>query len=372
MPYNYKRIREKKQDWKEYFPKISPIVAADPVSYFQNLPPTAKEVLNYLLLMSSKYKYVSPSQTTIAKAIGRSRQHVNLMLGRLEADGVVASNYRHLTSCQYKASPFFSNPKIRSLLSHIFEALKPGPIKLLMLSLSLLYAPQTQFNLGTKDIYNISLKTILSKGYYAPRGSFMENLNASIYGDNPISLAIRDVKSLHLTRWGQIKLSAFPDHIIIAVDQKMRATRVIIKQPFNYYTKCCLELCREQKITPDWSWSMRLATAYNMPENPIFFEADPKNSPHISADKKPMVKNQTSYRPFMVEKPTVDTLSTVNTSDNYLKNSSVPHPLKPFVPIKRDLGETREEAKLKIERAMMDGRVSSTFIALFGTKNPFT
>lgn len=82
-------------------------------------------------------------------------------------------------------------------------------------------------------------------------------------------MAIRDITdSLRLTKWGQIRLSAFPDEAILYTTQRFfleRKSRII--NPFGWFKTVCIEYCAENNIVPNWHFMYQLAEAYQMPSD---------------------------------------------------------------------------------------------------------
>lgn len=115
------RIRRTLQEIDFIAPQVSPEIAADPVSWAKSLTPRQRILLNHLFKFSSANRRIYIRQDTLAyRAKYKSREQANRFLGKLIKDGVIASNYRHKTSCIYKVSDFFKDPKIRELLLAYF------------------------------------------------------------------------------------------------------------------------------------------------------------------------------------------------------------------------------------------------------------
>lgn len=92
----------------------------------------------------------------------------------------------------------------------------------------------------------------------------MEQIAQQVYGDNPISPIIRSLTELNLTKWGQIRLSAFPDEAILYAQDKLKNNHDIINK-YNWFFKVCYQYCTDTNIKPDWQLVEQLSIGYKMP-----------------------------------------------------------------------------------------------------------
>lgn len=251
----YIRIRATRQGWISCDPKPLEEVVSNPVEFFSKFTRAELEVLNYLLVWSNSYKSMYFTQSTIAQGIGYSRRHVNSALALFEAAGVIASNYRHKTSNLYKISSWFNDLNLRESLRSFFRAFVWFPIALL--------TPDITGSV-TQERYHLSYNNHV----YNSLTSLAEDLAAMLKVNdkpNPISQAIRDIKGLPLSRWGQIKLCAFPDAAInYAANQLQYAKQVPDK--FRWFFSLCQQWCDANNIRPNYQKSDLLAKNYKMPD----------------------------------------------------------------------------------------------------------
>lgn len=81
-----------------------------------------------------------------------------------------------------------------------------------------------------------------------------------------MSSSIINFSLLKLSKWGQIRLSAFPDHIINHVAEFLLLPGHPEKQFEDFFTHCeayCFEKC----VQPNWERAAALAAQFNMPAN---------------------------------------------------------------------------------------------------------
>ncbi len=72
------------------------------------------------------------------------------------------------------------------------------------------------------------------------------------------------VKELHLTVFGQVKLMAFPSWIVGFAFGCYMAKQKDVVDPFAWVFNRCIELCKTEKISPDFKKVDRLAKFYEM------------------------------------------------------------------------------------------------------------
>lgn len=130
----YKNIRSRGecQDWRYADPQVNPEIIVNPFKYFSDWTIRQLRVLNCLFYWSATTGEIFIRQDTLARYAGyKSREHVNRLLGELIESGIIASYYRHKTSCLYKVSSFFNDHNVRTILRPLFNALKFFSIALL-------------------------------------------------------------------------------------------------------------------------------------------------------------------------------------------------------------------------------------------------
>lgn len=256
------------------------------------LKPRHKQVLNSILGYSNRYKIACPSQTTIGLRNGLHRATVNDAISDLEYLGLIKTNYRHMKTSEYLPASNFLDPKIRSKYAHLFRALFVMPWTFLLANSGMpLNLKATQYNNKSFSKVYISLgkdrfnKLASNLTPYLPLISpFIPRQvvnHASILGfdsikqvtsnskrmdmeGSPIRESIRSLKSLNLTKWGQIELMKFPDDAIEHAARSLIMTRP--KEPMLYFLKICHEYCKNNNIRPDYDTMKALLNKYPRPE----------------------------------------------------------------------------------------------------------
>lgn len=291
------RIRKYKQDWQQIDCWPTDDIVHNKDKFFTNLNPKLNRLLNTLIYLYEKNKgNVFVLQRTLASLVGISRKWCSVLLLRLEKLGLIVSNYRHMQSCQYKLSSWFGNPYVKSALSHIFKALRIG----ILASIFPNSAPAQRFKQPFThiEVRNNSLfKSIYLSVKYNNRNSLstkrIVTMNAENIQNNQISITIREITCLSLTKWGQIRLSAFPDS---AIKHAIDAFRFVgkLKSPFAFFFSKCQEYCKNNIITPDWQFSEQLALKYKQPyDAPMLLQQKQSDRQQIE-NKKEDTKKHTS------------------------------------------------------------------------------
>jgi hypothetical protein len=96
-----------------------------------------------------------------------------------------------------------------------------------------------------------------------------------------ISDAVKQCKKLRLTKWGEIKLSAYPDDIIHHAYSRL-LTKTDLRDPLDFFFMVCSAECKDRKIKPNWKKVDFAREAYKIPlDAPLQFplkSADEINS----------------------------------------------------------------------------------------------
>jgi len=273
------KSRETRKDLYKLDARPIPQVVHDPLYYCQSLNPIKIKILDRLLSFDTENKNIWLSQSTMAKELGISRQWCNQMLREMEDDGLFLSNYRHMRSNEYQVSSFFRSTKVRRLLAPLFRSFRV--LFLVML---------TQVNLHGSMKEDIILKSnphrqksgrMLTVKQLLLQNQLLDSIKSKDHKINPISDAIRNIPGLPLTKWGQIKLSAFSDPVIEEVTYQFNNARNI-KKPFNWFFYACLRYCKQNSLSPDWGWCRDLQIAFKMPTDaPMLLN-------HQAATRKPL------------------------------------------------------------------------------------
>jgi len=157
-----------------------------------------------------------------------------------------------------------------------------------------------------------------------------------------INPAIRSATGIiGLSKWGQIRLSAYPYKAVeyaINAFKKSRTTKV---DRFGWVIKICNDWCKQNNTLPDWDLMHRLAEEHNMPSNPALVTTD-KNSPDIA--------------PFMQPITTPKPQNTSGYSDPYLKYRALKKP------------ENKEWARLNYEKVLIQAQLDGNNMEEFAEK----
>lgn len=293
---NYKRIRKKNQDWQEKDCWPVDKITTQREKYFRSCSVYEVKILDTLIFLSHKYRNnIFIRQKYLGSLVGISREWCNKILLRLERSGLILSNYNHMHSCHYKLSSWFSNPYVASALSHIFKSLRVPLLFALFpnaASEPVFVQPFTR----TKDSNSYSYfryripschREIMDGYSHSTKkiAALIFKKGERMSPENPISLAIREIKSLSLTKWGQIRLSCYPDEAIVYADKVFTYSHKL-KDPFAFFVYQCQEYCKSNGLIPDWQHYGRLAFKYNMPQNAPLLLGEEKLHTVTQADKK--------------------------------------------------------------------------------------
>lgn len=208
----------------------------------EQLTEVERAVFDAILLLSKEYKSLYTSQKFIADKVGITREHCNRTLRKLKAIGLINSEYRHRNTCIYKVSPMVFIDGMKHILMKYFKVLRSFVV---FLPISLLFSGSiTPVNTGLICINNTVIKG----------GMKMQE-------ENPIPVAVREIKSLKLSRAGQIKLSGMPAAAIEHVEKQMQYAKNI-RDPFSWFFKLCMDYCVREELSIDWAYVDVLKAKY--------------------------------------------------------------------------------------------------------------
>ena len=95
-------------------------------------------------------------------------------------------------------------------------------------------------------------------------------------------------KALNLTKWGQIRLSAYPDLAILHALNVFKSSKSAKQDLFKWFASVCNEWCKKNNAAPEWGKMHRLAVDNDMPDDPnLILEGKPLVIPAAKPVGKP-------------------------------------------------------------------------------------
>lgn len=238
------RIRKQNQAFSLIDPQVSQEIQDNPLYLREEFSKNELRMLNRFMYFQSTTGKIFFTQSNLARYAGlRSRQYANAFIGKLIKLGIVISNYRHKTSCQYKVSSFFNGFSVRKLLRGILPALAFFPIVALE---PVIEKKWTQYN----SIY-LNTLTLLTTTYTR------DSLNVHVGTRNIVKKGdqvkeahlipdyVEDIQSPSLTFQQKLQLSEYSrDTIRYALIQLQRQSDV--QSPVGFL----LGVCRKHSARP--------------------------------------------------------------------------------------------------------------------------
>lgn len=303
---NYRRSRATNQAFYSSRPIISDCVTKDPLAFFANeCTKTQLKAFDCLLGMSNALPQLYPTQSYIARKSGCVRETVNRLLRPLEEKGLISSNFRFKTSCQYQISPYFEDLNVRRILKPIFKCLYWLPLSILLsremrsveechtsnLNIYISTAGNNLSNYINGRIQHLAHERLTQ----AARAAALDMKRRGV-------MKKKVIKSLNLTERGMAKIAAFPQDAREWALMEMKDRTKPAYNPFALYCKICVEYCNSAKLFIDWALSFSLARQlspaaaaqdYLVKDEPYIYEEI-----EVPADKpsnKPRVDHSTSH-----------------------------------------------------------------------------
>lgn len=218
------------------------------------------KLINFLLHLDQKFKSVFISQRALGAHIGVNREQANRLTQRFMKLGILIKIKRYNKTSVYKMSHWFKVFAVQ--LQYKFWSLRKWAKKLLQ---------QAWNQERTSRIYrNINIP-VYSYNHLHEKERLMDKFE--------ISPALRKITGvLKLTKWGQIKLSHFPDEILLKGLECYQKYSSNVKDPFTYLFSYCKEHCNGSDREINWKKYYDLADQYNMPQNAPMVITKPKSS----------------------------------------------------------------------------------------------
>jgi len=294
---------------------INPTVISDlnddPVEFIADFTKGELSVFRQIMFWSKRSPRMKVSQGRLAHICSLSREYVNRVLSKFEKCGIISLLYNHKQVSEYFVSSFFTD-SIRAKVSILFRVFP----MVLMLSKPALDATIEKISHSIKNDNIYITRTVEREFTYArarmgngtalkkeeertrvmllpsDKKKILEQLSQGIKPDNFPSETVRSIADIPLSKFGQVKLSAFPDFIIKQALQETRRMK-FLKDPFRYLFSRCIKFCHDQNIKPEFAWVDSLKKILRMDES---------MSPVIVTTIKPIKKDPVKANQEMIDK----------------------------------------------------------------------
>ena len=273
--------------------------AKKPKFYLKLLTPSHLRVMDAFVYYDNKHGNIFPGQQEIANIAGISYNHCNKKIKELITWGFIEKETRgYRKSLQYYLNPMFKDKSIRARLSKYIPSLRWVPLITLM-AVSLLLSNnkvQLEYNepIRERNIFIYPYPTVIDSYTVKASQTYGLGLNKNLQKEkkngfnmnafekknileqiankkyeNVVPSYIKELKNLNLTKWGQIRLSVFPEQAIKFANDCLKTTAVQCK--FSFMIKLCMDYCRKNDIRPDWKWQNKLFEVLHKPDNASMF-----------------------------------------------------------------------------------------------------
>ena len=272
------QISQQKKQKKLFNHVFSELNLEQVVKQVNNLTVIQKKVLAKFLKYFTYYKSVDPSQITLGKEIKCSSKSVWRATEVFEEFDFISKRQRWDTSCKYKLNPIFTNYRLRSLILPILTSLKFIPFAWLLSAYDQVNGSVVELT-DKNIIFNINTKNTkeslyvdtpitrtrargdsdLKKEYTMEmirKKELLKNFrnDPSKWRGDPVSSAIREMKSIHLELPGQLKMGIFKDQVIEYADAQLLKCKIIPEDPFKWLFKVCCTYSEQHGFPIDWWW----------------------------------------------------------------------------------------------------------------------
>jgi hypothetical protein len=334
-----------------------------------NVNPFGLSIMSHIVGISNKHSQCYISQTALANKQGYCRKSANRWLKKLHEWGLICKVYRPNKTCLYTLHPIFQHRYMRYLLERAIKSFYFLNISLLLV-IGLTESPLVknpyvyhkshyQGEMSHEEnnrIYNIRYdstpKEGVSRSGHSPGSS--EAHRSGIKPQDPrrgIPMnGQQRIKTLKLTRAGEIKLAAFPQVARDHADTQLRSNKKPVRDLFRFYWSLCKAYCEANKITPEWRTTFSLLAKEGIDNDSMGI--NPKDP----------------YEYEMVLPKSIDPtahLSQTSSSDNAPKHS-IYHTAQPPKTAAPETREKVEETRSKLQHMAQSG--SDPFLSFFASQ----
>lgn len=230
-------------------------------------------VLGKLFKIHAYYTNINISQLRIAHELAIHPVTVCKIIAKLVRYKFISKTVaKFKQTCTYFFNPIFNNPKSVSILSEVLGFLK----KSFSLSQFLHFKEKYSTAKLTISSLSINILPVVSKTKICKKTTtdgeiffkkFPKRKELGSMDGIEISEELKLVtQKLNLTKWGQLKLSVFPDHILKQALSELRLAREA-RNNFGWFISVAIKACDREKIRPNWQQYDFLKEKYQQPEN---------------------------------------------------------------------------------------------------------
>lgn len=272
------------------------------------LLPSDLKVLNALAAYTHNFAITFPSQERLAELTKLTDRTIRRSLTRLREAGFVSTYQRWNNSLLYKIADIFQDMDVRRALSAVCPTFKflcvfylfcPNPTaqsddvrlrnNLFINNPSVTHSHDYVTGKETKpyDYIQDTSKLKTAKSHDQRR---------SMADHGGISQVIRDIKCLKLTKFGQIKLSAFPDGAILYAVDQYKKSKNKPKDAFAWFFAVCGRWCQIYNAEPNWKYLEELKERHHMPDGARMTFDTPDEQPFSAKGTGTGVKKTTGEK----------------------------------------------------------------------------
>lgn len=237
----------------------------------ENYNLTNAQIKAFLLIAERLRRFPASniSRKYIAQVLELSVRHIDNILKLLKDKGLLSWSHRPKMYNDFNHYVITPTGKIWMPYFKNTYKVRTGIFKRAMLSIALLLSPSpSEFSLLREDIYIYpTVECKLQKRAPEKRVAMSSSL------DSKEMIVAQEL--LSLSKWGMIRLTAFPGSALEYACAAFRSSKSAKEDPFRWFAGICNKWCKENNVEPNWPYMARLANEHEMPEEPQYIVARP-------------------------------------------------------------------------------------------------
>lgn len=327
----------------------------------RNLSPLSLDIANFILEVELQYGKAYPSQISIARRFGVSREHVNRIVRHLREIGYLDSRQRWNNSSVYRVHPTITLLDTAHKLHRYLPALKKILLGLFVVALG---APLSggitllNIKLANKNKFNIKKAPSDRWSMHSPKAreaipTFIKSL--------PFDLDTAQ----------KVYLCQFPLEALQEAHEKLLVSPNV-KKPWPYFISICFLYCAENKLQIDTQWCAELRRHYKINTDVNLGQARVKEPQDevstvdhkVSTTQRHKQERQSSILPVKEIEPAKPSIKQ--------QIAAMPRPNSQYSPYSVYQGKPEESMQTRLETCSVEIQKAEENIAkLRASNNPF-
>lgn len=237
---------------------VSQVIQDDSYAYVNSLTESEKCVFDLLLRLGLTHEKIYFSHDSLAKMAHVSLSSLKRALSKLEEDGVVSIDRYHRHTNFYTVTNYFFQPHLRRLLGVLSRSI-------MFANLLLAASQPIQAQPLKNDHFPGYELPLNNKGKIYNKKTFEGGGRKSTMYERVIPSYVQNLKELHLTQWGQMEMSKYPEAAVRYAMGELKKQKGKVYNPYGFVAATCKKYCAQNNLEIQWRKAKFLQETHSMP-----------------------------------------------------------------------------------------------------------